>query len=224
MVSTRWGLVAKSASAILAALGACRAAGNGAAGPSAGPGLAAEASPSGEAKNSLRQSKIPDGVERVYRGTIGSDLAIVMRLRRQGSVVSGRYFYERNIFTRERGSTSISRERFSDDDHIALDERVAPAVPTKKPAKATGHFDGTVDNSGGWVGTWSDEARLHPLPFRLEPSEPAWSPGTAVPLHKKRVHLVRKPEQPDTSPLLKECTFDATVGGPVQVVPSMQKE
>ena len=27
--------------------------------------------------------------------------------------------------------------------------------------------------------------------------------------NKKRVHLVRKPEQPDTSPMLKECAFDA---------------
>jgi hypothetical protein len=206
MVSTRWGLVAKSASALLTAVGACRATGNGAAGPSAGPApepVVSTVASSGSA-NGLQQGKIPEGVERVYRGTIGTDLAVVLRLKRQGGALTGQYFYEK------KGVDLDLSGVLADDGHLVMDERVAPVTTAQKPAKVTGHFDGAFDAGGALTGTWTDEARQHPLPFRLERSAPAWASGTPVTLYKKRVHLVRKPEQPETSPILKECSFDAS--------------
>jgi len=66
-----------------------------------------------------------------------------------------------------------------------------------------------IGASDAVTGTWKDENGQHPLPFRLQAIAPAWTAGSAVTLYKKRVHLVRKPEQPDTSPLMKECSFDS---------------
>jgi hypothetical protein len=208
--STCWGLLTQSAIAFFVALGACRAGGNGVVGRTAGPasvgeaGIAPTASTAAhDADPSLQQSKIPDGVERVYRGTIGADLAIVMRLRRQGALLSGRYFYEK------KGVDLDLSGSLTDDGHVALEERLAPVTTSKKTGKPTGTFEGVFDKSGALTGTWTDEARQHPLPFRLEPSTPSWAPGSPVTLYKKIVHLVRKPERPGISPIYKECSFDA---------------
>jgi hypothetical protein len=191
----------KAASALLAALGACRATGSGATGPAPSSGPTAPGATTIDASASTLGSepslgKIPDGAERVYKGTIGSELAVVVRLRRQGSTLAGRYFYEK------KGVDLDLSGALADNGHVALDEHTVPK-------KRTGQFEGAFEKDGTLAGTWKDEGGQHPLPFRLQPIAPAWTAGSPVTLHKKRAHLVRKPERPDTSPILKECSFDA---------------
>lgn len=139
---------------------------------------------------------LDDGAGRVFKGTLGKGLRVVMRLDRAAQVVRGRYFYE------SKGIDIDIEGTVSPDGAVALDEAAAPS-------KKSGHFAGTIDDQGNFTGTWTDGKGRRTLPFRLSFSPPAWTAGSPVPLYKKRVHLAKKAKMKDPSGLLKTCTLDA---------------
>jgi hypothetical protein len=183
--------------ALFAFLGGCHGARIDASGPAPtanSPGLVVAAPPPSA---QLPTDALPDGVERIYKGKIGDDLSVVVRLVRQGAALNGRYFYEKKgIDLMLTGALDARR--------FTLEERASIA------GKISGRFEGTVEANSQLAGTWKDAQGQHPLPFRLEPVVPAWTAGSPVPLYQKHVHLVRKPELQGTSPLMKDCTFNAS--------------
>src|SRR5262249_49027764 len=141
-------------------------------------------------------SFLEDGGERVFKGTLGKGVRLVMRLGRAGQSLRGRYFYE------NKGIDLDLEGTLGPDGSVALDELAAPN-------KKSGRFAGAIDDQGSFTGSWTDARGRRSLPFRLTSPSPSWTAGGPIPFYKKRVHLARKAKTKDPSGLLKGCTLDA---------------
>ncbi|MDP9037399.1 MAG: hypothetical protein M3O50_21585 [Myxococcota bacterium] len=94
------------------------------------------------------------GIVDAYRGCIGDNLRVIMRLHNTAGTVEGSYFYEKKgVDLRVSGHL----------DGRALDLRgLSGATPT-------GTFRGSIGDDGKIAGTWSDPTGARALPFAIEP-------------------------------------------------------
>jgi hypothetical protein len=94
------------------------------------------------------------GLAGAYRGTIGDNLRVVMRLRDTAGAVEGTYFYEK---------TGMDLRLSGRLDGRALE------LSELSGATQTGAFRGSVGDDGKIAGTWSKPTDATVLPFALEP-------------------------------------------------------
>jgi hypothetical protein len=94
-------------------------------------------------------------VARAYKGKIGN-LEVMVRLEKNGSSLSGSYFYVGKATKGE----AITLSGSSTSGKINLDEKVG--------AQKTGAFSGTIERGGKLKGTWKTPDGNRSLPFTLD--------------------------------------------------------
>jgi hypothetical protein len=148
--------------------------------PAAGsaPASAASATPAASAASH------PGALADAYRGTIEPDLPVAMRLRREGEVLKGTYFYE------NKGIDLVLSGTVASDGSL----EVAETAGNKK----TGIFTGRIAPDGAISGSWTDAAGDKPRPFHLAPiarsgEKPPW-------IAKKWIRSRRKTSNDAASP------------------------
>jgi len=107
---------------------------------------------------------------RVYQGTIDPKIAIVLRLERRGSRLSGRYFYE------NQGRDLILDGEVGPDDTFSLSET--------SEAKVTGGFNGRIEPNGALSGRW-EATRSSLRPFSATPLQPTGKSAPARIVRKR---------------------------------------
>jgi hypothetical protein len=113
------------------------------------------AAPSGAATLRTPAAQAPSpGFAGAYRGIIGDNLRVLMRLQDTAGTVEGTYFYEK---------TGVDLRLSGRLDDRALELRELSG------AVQTGAFRGSVGDDGKIAGTWSDPTGARTLPFALEP-------------------------------------------------------
>ena len=132
--------------------------------------------------------------ERLFKGRIGDESRVVVRLRIENERARGRYFYEATggdltlDGSFERGALELTEQ--------TLDGR------------ASGRFRAMLQPDGSVTGSWEAVSGKRRLPLELRPVMPAWESGAPLPVMKKHARLVRSARARHPLPDIKQCIDD----------------
>lgn len=149
----------------------------------------------GEGKGQDRGAIPPSrgGLADAYRGAMEPELAITMRLKRDGERLSGSYFYD------AKGLDIPLQGSLEADGAVALREAVG--------GKKTGEIKGRLDVAGTFNGEWSDGAGGARRLVRLDPIERR--AGEPAIVRKRWIHSRGLPRAaPPAEARIKQCNRD----------------